>query len=68
MTFESYKGRTLVQMKIRANQQNAEIERLRALVTEVLAGDWTDALYAAELPSRLAESEWFKRARAALNA
>jgi hypothetical protein len=27
--FDSYKGKTLVQMKIHANQQNAEIERLR---------------------------------------
>jgi hypothetical protein len=27
--FETYKDRTLVQMKILANQQNAEIERLR---------------------------------------
>lgn len=39
----------------------------RSLVQEVIAGDNTDAAYAAELPSRLAESGWFKRARAALN-
>lgn len=36
---------------------------LRALVREVVDGDWTDAAYAAELPSRLAESGWFARAR-----
>lgn len=34
-TFNTYKDRTLVQMKIHANQQSAEIERLRdALVVE----------------------------------
>jgi hypothetical protein len=38
----------------------------RELVHEVISGDFTDAAYAAELPSRLAESGWFKRARAAL--
>lgn len=64
--FDTYKGRDLVQMKIHANQQSAEIARLRALIAEVGAGDFTDAAYALELPSRLAESGWFKRARAAL--
>lgn len=44
----------------------AEIEKLRDLIGEVGSGDWTDAAYALELPSRLAESGWFKRARAAL--
>lgn len=29
MTFNSYKGMSLVQMKIHANQQSAEIEKLR---------------------------------------
>lgn len=45
-----------------------EIERLRALISEVVGDerDWTDAAYALELPSRLAESGWFNRARAAL--
>lgn len=43
-----------------------EIEKLRALIGEVGSGDWTDAAYALELPSRLAESGWFKRASAAL--
>lgn len=47
-------------------EATAEIERLRGLVREVVSGDWTNAVYAAELPSRLAESGWFKRARAAL--
>lgn len=30
MPFETYKGQTLVQMKIHANEQGAEIARLRA--------------------------------------
>lgn len=33
--FNTYKGRTLVQMKIHANQQNAEIERLRAALRDL---------------------------------
>lgn len=44
----------------------AEVDNLRALLGEVLGGDWTNATYALELPSRLAESGWFSRARAAL--
>lgn len=46
----------------------AEADNLRALIREVVGADrdWTDAAYALELPSRLAESGWFKRARAAL--
>lgn len=43
-----------------------EVDRLRALIGEVGSGDWTDAAYAAALPSRLAETGWFNRARAAL--
>lgn len=43
-----------------------EIEKLRAVIEEVGSGDWTDAAYALELPSCLAESGWFKRARAAV--
>jgi len=41
---------------------------LTELIAEVVGPDgaYTDAAYAAELPSRLAESGWFKRARAAL--
>lgn len=64
--FDTYKCRTLVQMKIHANEQASEIARLRALIREVGSGDWTDAAYAAELPFRLAETGWFKRANAAL--
>lgn len=38
--FNSYAGKTLVQMKIHANQQAAEIERLRAALTEIANEDF----------------------------
>jgi len=33
--FNTYKGKTLAQMKIHANQQAAEIERLRTALKEI---------------------------------
>lgn len=65
-TFNTYKGRTLIQMKIHANEQASEIARLRAMLAEVVEGDWTDAAYAIPLASRLAETGWFKRVREVL--
>lgn len=40
--FETYKDRTLVQMKIHANQQRAEIERLRAALQKIVDVDGLD--------------------------
>lgn len=47
---------------------DARPDELQNLIFEVLGDtrDWTDPAYALELSSRLAESGWFKRARAAL--
>jgi hypothetical protein len=42
--FDTYKDRTLVQMKIHANQQRTEIDRLREALKELLAAWPADSL------------------------